>query len=176
MTARRIVIAEVLAAWDSYDDETRRLAGPLADLIDDALDIAEHEPGPVKVVRPDPSRAYEEVRVPGLIPWLRRRRRRAVSTGSASFPAKPVSVAPSASTEIPAAAIGTPSIDAVGRAEMRGLCADALIRAALLHRTGHRDLLFFNMREAWDAAALDFLGLESVDELVAEIEARRART
>lgn len=39
MTARRIVIAEVLADWDSYDDETRRVAGPLPDLIDDALTL-----------------------------------------------------------------------------------------------------------------------------------------
>lgn len=112
MTARRVVIAQVLRDWAGYDDETRHLAGPLADLIDDALDVAGHEPGPVKVVadpeyrdamrgrvvRPDPSRAYEEVRVPGLIPWLRRRRR-ARSTGSASFPPPP--------TEIPSAALGT---------------------------------------------------------------------
>lgn len=43
MTARRVVIAQVLNDWDSYDDETRRLAGPLPDLIDDALTLNGHD-------------------------------------------------------------------------------------------------------------------------------------
>lgn len=87
-------------------------------------------------------------------------------TGSVSFPAKPVSVAPEAPTEIPAAAIGTPA---------RNLRAEAIIRAALLHRAGRRDLLLFNMREQWDAIALDYLGYFTIDEVIAEVKSRGSR-
>lgn len=57
------------------------------------------------------------------------------------------------------------------------------MRAALLHRAGRRDLLLFNMREAFDEGALKLLGYESIDEILEPplddpglLERRRSRT
>ncbi len=58
-------------------------------------------------------------------------------------------------------------LERVGRLE-------ALVRAALLHRAGRSDLLFFAMREAWDEKALAELGFASVAQVIAEAERIRA--
>lgn len=52
---------------------------------------------------------------------------------------------------------------------------EALVRAALLHRAGRRDLLLFTMRERFEPWALATLGYSTLEELIADAE-RRGRS